>query len=101
MQTFILKRGLSSLVSLAGLLVAVFFLSRLTGDPAALYLPVDAPASAREAFRGHWRTIVRLAAVTAFLGVGFYLAFVFAVTYLEDFIHVSDSEAFDINTVSM
>ena len=51
MQTFILKRGLYSLVSLAGLLVAVFFLSRLTGDPAALYLPVDAPASAREAFR--------------------------------------------------
>ena len=51
MQTFILKRGLYSLVSLAGLLVAVFFLSRLTGDPAALYLPVDAPLSAREAFR--------------------------------------------------
>ena len=51
MGGFVLKRSLFSLVSLAGLLVLVFFLSRLTGDPAALYLPVDAPQSVRDAFR--------------------------------------------------
>ena len=51
MQSFILKRSLYSLVSLLGLLVMVFFLSRLTGDPTALYLPVDAPLSVREQFR--------------------------------------------------
>ena len=51
MGRFVLKRSLFSLISLAGLLVLVFFLSRLTGDPAALYLPVDAPASVRDAFR--------------------------------------------------
>ena len=51
MGRFVLKRSLFSLVSLFGLLVLVFFLSRLTGDPAALYLPVDAPESVREAFR--------------------------------------------------
>jgi len=50
-QSFILKRSLYSLVSLLGLLVMVFFLSRLTGDPTALYLPVDAPLSVREQFR--------------------------------------------------
>jgi peptide/nickel transport system permease protein len=49
--SFVLKRSLYSIISLVGLLVLVFFLSRLTGDPAALYLPVDAPASVREAFR--------------------------------------------------
>lgn len=51
MGRFVLKRSLFSLISLFGLLVLVFFLSRLTGDPAALYLPVDAPLSVREAFR--------------------------------------------------
>lgn len=35
-------RIVSSFVSLVLLLVMVFFLSRLTGDPAALFLPVDA-----------------------------------------------------------
>ncbi|MBH0239479.1 ABC transporter permease [Methylobrevis albus] len=51
MGRFVLRRSLFSLFSLFGLLVLVFFLSRLTGDPAALYLPVDAPESVRQAFR--------------------------------------------------
>jgi peptide/nickel transport system permease protein len=51
MGSFILKRSLFSIISLAGLLVMVFFLSRLTGDPAALYLPVDASLKTREQFR--------------------------------------------------
>lgn len=45
------KRALSSLVSLLALVVLVFFLSRLTGDPAALYLPVDASEAMRDNFR--------------------------------------------------
>jgi peptide/nickel transport system permease protein len=36
------SRIVSSFVSLVLLLVMVFFLSRLTGDPAALFLPIDA-----------------------------------------------------------
>lgn len=44
-------RLVSSLLSLAVLIVIVFFLSRLTGDPSALYLPLDASAEARENFR--------------------------------------------------
>ncbi|MHA3979176.1 ABC transporter permease [Halovulum sp. GXIMD14794] len=44
-------RLVSSLLSLAVLIVIVFFLSRLTGDPSALYLPLDASAEAREQFR--------------------------------------------------
>ena len=45
------SRIISSFVSLALLLVLVFFLSRLTGDPAELFLPIDADAGVRDQFR--------------------------------------------------
>src|SRR6056297_139647 len=45
------QRALTSLISLLGLVVLVFFLSRLTGDPAALFLPVDASEEMRQDFR--------------------------------------------------
>jgi peptide/nickel transport system permease protein len=51
MLKFIRKRSVASLVSLVGLVVLVFFLSRLTGDPTDLYLPVDATDAMREQFR--------------------------------------------------
>lgn len=44
------RRLIHSLTSLAGLFVLVFFLARLTGDPAALYLPIDATAEMRHQF---------------------------------------------------
>jgi MHS family proline/betaine transporter-like MFS transporter len=39
--------------------------------------------------------------LSTFLAVGFYLAFVYVVTWLEDVVKVSSKQAFDINTVSM
>lgn len=51
MRTFLTKRAFASLISLLFLIVAVFFLSRLTGDPTNLYLPVDASLESRERFR--------------------------------------------------
>ena len=51
MGRFIRQRALSSLISLLGLVVLVFFLSRLTGDPAALFLPIDASQEMRDQFR--------------------------------------------------
>lgn len=50
MTRFLLRRGLHSLVALMALLVLVFFLSRLTGDPTNLFLPMDASLADREAF---------------------------------------------------
>jgi peptide/nickel transport system permease protein len=41
MLSIIRKRSVSSLISLIDLIVLVFFLSRLTEDPAALFLPVE------------------------------------------------------------
>ncbi len=51
MLSFIHKRAFASLISLIGLLVLVFFLSRLTGDPAALFLPVEASEEMKNQFR--------------------------------------------------
>ncbi|MBC2808346.1 ABC transporter permease [Rhizobium ruizarguesonis] len=51
MKSFIGKRAIASGVSLVVLIVIVFFLSRLTGDPTDLYLPIDATTEMRQQFR--------------------------------------------------
>ena len=48
---FLKKRAVASAFSLIALIVIVFFLSRLTGDPTALFLPVDASLESRAQFR--------------------------------------------------
>ena len=45
------QRAIASLLSLLGLMVLVFFLSRLTGDPAVLFLPIDATEEMKAQFR--------------------------------------------------
>lgn len=50
MLQFIVRRALNSSIALIGLLVAVFVLTRLTGDPASLYLPAEASAEQRAAY---------------------------------------------------
>jgi len=44
------QRALHSSIALVALVMLVFFLVRLTGDPASLYLPIDASVEQREAF---------------------------------------------------
>lgn len=51
MRAFLGKRAIASGFSLVGLVVLVFFLSRLTGDPTDLYLPLNATMETREQFR--------------------------------------------------
>lgn len=83
-------------------LVGLFIRRHLPESPAVSH-GAEAPPGLPvwEAFRVEWRTILRLAGLNAFLAVGFYLSFVFSVTYLEEFVHVGRARAFDINTVSM
>ncbi|WP_297974694.1 ABC transporter permease [uncultured Amaricoccus sp.] len=50
MNRFVLRHGTQSLFALLCLLVLVFFLARLTGDPTDLYLPMDASLEQRAAF---------------------------------------------------
>lgn len=48
---FVARRLLHAVLALFGLIVLVFLLARLTGDPAVLYLPDTASPEMREAFR--------------------------------------------------
>ncbi|PZQ48214.1 MAG: ABC transporter permease [Rhodovulum sulfidophilum] len=50
MGYFIFRRSIQSLFSLVALVILVFFLSRLTGSPADLYLPQDATDAMRQQF---------------------------------------------------
>lgn len=50
MRSYFRQRTIQSAISLFGLVVLVFFLARLTGNPTDLLLPVDTPQSVREEF---------------------------------------------------
>jgi peptide/nickel transport system permease protein len=50
MRNGLARRILHSAVAFVGLVVAVFFLSRMTGDPAGLYLPINASQELRDQF---------------------------------------------------
>lgn len=51
---FLVGRSLQTLIAVLAVLLIVFFLVRLTGDPAALYLPIDASLEERANFaRNH------------------------------------------------
>jgi peptide/nickel transport system permease protein len=50
MFRLIAQRSVQTIVALFALLVLVFLLSRLTGDPTVFYLPLDASLEARRAF---------------------------------------------------
>lgn len=51
MADYLLRRILYTIPSLIGIIIACFFLTRLSGDPTDLFLPIDASEQAREAFR--------------------------------------------------
>lgn len=51
MQRYLLSRITQSFILLIGVIIIVFFLIRLTGDPVSLMVPKEAPAEVREAFR--------------------------------------------------
>jgi peptide/nickel transport system permease protein len=50
MIPYLTRRAVHSAVALLGLLIAVFFLARLTGDPTDLFLPLDATMEERVEF---------------------------------------------------
>lgn len=51
MGRYIARRLIQSFFVIIGVVILVFILARLTGDPAVLYLPLLAPEELREAFR--------------------------------------------------
>src|SRR4051794_13891027 len=51
MVAYLVSRVLQALLVVLGVLTLVFVITRLTGDPALLLLPLDATPEQREAFR--------------------------------------------------
>jgi MHS family proline/betaine transporter-like MFS transporter len=54
-----------------------------------------------EAVRSEWPTVVRIGLLNVINGVGFYVAFVFLVTYMQTIGGLTEAEALEINTVNM
>ncbi len=83
---------------LAGL-VGLYVRQHLPEEPKAQTAPDRVPVL--EAFRRHSSTIGLIFGMTLLGGIGFYLSFVYLVTYLEEFIGISSQTALTINTISM
>ena len=54
-----------------------------------------------QALRTHWRTILRIGLLNVINGIGFYVAFVFLVTYMQTTGKLSEAAALEINTANM
>ena len=64
--------------------------------------PISASTSpVKDAFRVHGLKILKLALLNVGFGVGFYAAFVYAVTYIKSIDKLSERIALDLNTASM
>ncbi len=68
----------------------------------ATSLKEDLPKSpVVEAFRTEWRAMLKIAGFNVVNAVGFYMIFVYAVTWLKETAHVTTARALDINSVNM
>jgi MHS family proline/betaine transporter-like MFS transporter len=86
----------------AGLAVGLLGLYIRRHLPAASTRPGAATsptAPVREAFRTEWRAILRVSGCNALNAVGFYMVFVYVVTYLQQLVHVQAALALDINAL--
>ncbi len=86
---------------LAGLLVGLagFFLRRNVGELRTSRGPAHSPLV--ETVRDHRPLLLRLAAVSVFNSVGFYLMFVYIVSWLQLVDGIAPATALEINTISM
>lgn len=84
---------LGAVVALAGILV------RRAIDVEPVRSHEHSPV--RLALTTHLQAVARVAALNVAVGVGFYAAFVYAVTYIRDVDQISESLALELNTLSM
>ena len=82
------------LVGLGGLWIRNHYVERKPQQEAA-------KSPVKEAFRSHWRTVIHLVFLTAGLSIGFYTAFVYSATWLQQIAQVPGSTALGINTAAM
>ena len=88
---------LGAVIAVAGLI----FRSRLTELPATRRQGSSAGLPIVIALRDYWRSIARLISLILVGGVGFYMIFVYAASYLTEQMHLTTARALDINTISL
>jgi MFS transporter, MHS family, proline/betaine transporter len=54
-----------------------------------------------ETLHDHWRTVLGFAGLSAFYAVGFYVSFVYLVSWLQNADHIAPARALEINSFSM
>jgi MFS transporter, MHS family, proline/betaine transporter len=79
--------------------IAGFILRRHVAEAVPVVRSERAPIV--ETIRDHWRLVVRLAALTVFNAVSFYVMFVYVASWLQTADGISPAHALEINTVSM
>jgi len=82
-------------------LVGYIFRRRLAEPPAARTLSRAEGLPIVVAVRDHWRAIARITAISVGGTVGFYLAFIYAASYLTQQMHVSTAKALDIESAAL
>lgn len=98
-----LSDGVWRIAFLSGAIIMVIgiLMRRTLTMPETVDPGEDALPPVVAALRHHWRDILRVAALALSANVGFYIMFVFAVSYLTDEMHVSTQKAMDINTAAL
>lgn len=80
-------------------LLAVLLRSGIAEPPAPEYQEALQRSPVLVALTDHWRDILKVMGLALSASVGFYLVFVYALTYLITRMHVSTASAMDINTL--
>ncbi|USG60471.1 MFS transporter [Sneathiella marina] len=82
-------------------IVAFYFRSRIDEPESVKDKTVVDGIPLVVALRDHWRDMLRIAGLTVTVNVGFYLMFVYAITFLTNKVHLSNVAAMTINTVCL
>ncbi len=88
---------------LFGAVIAVFSVvlrRQITESPALAHVVRAAGSPVVAALRHHWRPILRMVCLLLMQGIGFYMVFVYAASYLTEQMHVTTARALDINTLA-
>lgn len=85
-----------------GVGIAGLYIREQIAEPIAIQkVPQVTRSPILEAFRSEWRAMLRIAGLNVLNAVSFYTVFVYLVTYLQQVVHISSSEALSINTLNM
>lgn len=89
---------------LLGAVIAVFGVvlrRQLTESPALQHVERAAGSPVIVALRHHWRPILRMVCLLLMQGIGFYMVFIYAASYLTEQMHITTARALDINTLAL